>query len=307
MADQSIEIAKELPADVSVEQAECGKSSYQTDYSFGDAPLLVNDADENSVTLHLYELWAYRELLAYLAWRDIKIKYKQTIMGAAWVIIQPLVMMLVFAIFFGVFVGVSTDGMPHMLFFYCGLLPWTFFSTTVSMGSLSLVNNSHLLSKVYFPRILIPAAVIGAGLVDLLIASLILIGFAVYYGASLTFGILMLPALLLLTVMLALGWSLWTAALTVKYRDIRHTVPFMLQVWFFVTPIVYSASVVPEKWRWILLVNPMAAITQGIRDSIAGRSFDWTAISAAALITITILLCSTYIFRRVEKGIVDIL
>ena len=247
----------------------------------------------------------HRELLVFLTWRDIKIRYKQTIMGVVWVILQPLLMMLVFAVFFGIILRVHAEGMPHLLFFFCGLLPWTFFSNAVSGSSMSLVNNSQLITKVYFPRMIVPTATVGAGLVDLLISSVILIGLSVYFQTPLTWGYLMLPVLLSLTVLLALGCGLWAAALSVRYRDIRHVLPFVLQVWFFVTPIIYPVDVVPERWRWLYFLNPMAGITEGIRDSVAGRNFQWNAILMATGITITIFLCSTFIFARVEKSMAD--
>jgi len=223
------------------------RESAPTLSSLPDKPVVANYADAPFSGLDLQELWTHRELLYFLIWRDIKVRYKQTAVGAAWVIIQPLLMMLIFALFFGRFLRVPSEGFPYFVFFYCGLLPWTFFSNAVSLGSMSLVNSSHIINKVYFPRVLIPAAAVGAGLVDLLIASTILVGLSIYYDIPLTRSILILPVLIFLTVFLALAIGIWLAAFTVKYRDVRHALPFVLQVWFVLTPIIYPMSAVPAK------------------------------------------------------------
>jgi lipopolysaccharide transport system permease protein len=273
-----------------------------------ERPVVVNDARDSLVPLSLKELVAHRELLYFLTWRDIKVKYKQTAMGAAWAIIQPLFMMIVFSIFFGLFMGVPTEGMSFFLFFYSGLLPWTFFSTAIMLGSVSLVNNANLITKVYFPRIIIPASVVGAGLVDLLIASVIFAGLAAYHNVSLSPKLLMLPVFFLLTTLLSLGFGTWLAALTVKYRDVRHALPFVTQIWFFVTPIIYPLSVVDERWRWLMYANPMTGIVEGIRASlVAGRAFNWTGIYISTALTVVILIGSVYAFRRIEKSFADLI
>ena len=269
--------------------------------------VFLNEAGHSLAAFSLRELWAYRELLYFLTWRDIKVRYKQTAMGAAWAIIQPLFMMLIFAVFFGVFIGVPTEGMPHLVFFYCGLLPWTFFANGVINSSMSLVNNSNLITKVYFPRILVPIAATAAGLVDLLIASLILFGLALYYSIGLGWSILLFPLLLLLTILLALGVGIWLAALIVKYRDIRHALPFVLQLWMFITPIIYPVEVVPQKWQRLLHINPLTGIVEGIRASLMGRSLDRSALSISIAITVVVLMCSLYSFRRIEKSFADLI
>jgi lipopolysaccharide transport system permease protein len=269
-------------------------------------PVVANDSEGRLGWRNVRDLWTFRELLYFLTWRDVKVRYKQTVMGASWAIIQPLVMMLIFAVFFGL-LGVPTDDMPQLLFFYCGLLPWTFFSTAVTYSSVSLVANANLITKVYFPRVLIPAATIAAGLVDLSVASVILVGLIAYYQFSLTWGILMLPLIVLITVLLALGLGVWLAALTVKYRDVRHVMPFVMQVWFFITPIIYPTSVVPEKWRWLLYLNPMTGIVAGIRSAVAGRAFDWGALSFSAAVTLVLLTCAIAAFHRIEKGFADVI
>jgi homopolymeric O-antigen transport system permease protein len=269
--------------------------------------VFLNEAGSRLAPFSMRELWQYRELLYFMTWRDIKVRYKQTAMGAAWAIIQPLFMMFVFAIFFGIFIGVPTDGMPHLVFFYCGLLPWTFFANGVVNSSMSLVNNSNLITKVYFPRILVPIAATAAGLVDLAISSLILLGLALYYGIHLGPRLLLLLPLLLLTTFLTLAFGLWLSALIVKYRDIRHALPFVLQLWMFLTPIIYPADVVPKQWRWPLHVNPLTGIVEGVRASLMGRGLDRRALAVSVSVTAAMLVCALYSFRRIEKSFADLI
>ena len=269
--------------------------------------LIVNDANEPLRATTLRELWRYRDLFYFLVWRDIKVRYKQASMGALWAIIQPFGMMLVFAIFFGMFIGVPTDGMPHTFFFYCGLMPWVFFSSAVSAGSVSLINSSNLITKVYFPRVIVPAASVGALFVDLVITCAILLGLGLYYGIYWSSVVLMFPVMLGLTVMLALDLAIWLAALTVKYRDIRHALPFVLQLWMFATPIIYPVSVIPEKWRWLMYLNPLTGIIEGIRSSLTGRAFNWTAIAFSAVITLLTIPLAIKAFQRIEKSFADLI
>lgn len=275
--------------------------------SLPDKPVVLNEAGDSSPVIYLRELWIYRELLYFLTWRDIKVRYKQTAMGAAWAVIQPLFAMLLFALFFGLWIRVPSDGMPYLVFFYCGLLPWTFFANAVSQSSQSLILNSNLITKVYFPRAIIPAASIGAALVDLLIASVILVGLALYYGLGTTWSVLMLPALVVLAVLFSLGCGICIAALTAKYRDIRHALPFVLQLWMFLTPIIYPLSVVPAKWRWLILLNPLAGIVEGMRAALVGRGIDWSAISISVVMTFASLVVAAYVFRRIERGLADLI
>lgn len=272
-----------------------------------ERPVVVNDARESQPVFALRELWNYRDLLYFLTWRDIKVRYKQTAMGAAWAIVQPLFMMLIFAVFFGLFVGVPTDGMPHMLFFYCGLMPWTFFSGAVSNSSLSLVNSSNLITKIYFPRLIVPTASVGSGIVDLLITCAILIGIALFYGTPLSLNLLAFPLLILETLILATALGSWLAALTVRYRDIRHALPFVLQTWMFVTPIVYPLTVVPEKWRWLMYLNPLTGVVEGIRSSVMDRPFNGTAITVSVCVTLLVVIFATSGFRRLEKTFADLI
>lgn len=271
-----------------------------------EKPLIVNMSEGEPALLSLREFWHYRELLQFLTWRDIKVRYKQTAMGAAWAILQPLLIVLVFAVFFGLFVGVSTDGLPYLIFYYCGILPWTFFANGVSTSSTSLIGNANLINKVYFPRIFIPAAVIAASLVDLAIATVILLGFVLFYGFSPTWPMLLLPVYLVLTVLLTVGLGVWISALTVKYRDIRHALPFVLQLWMFLTPIIYPLSVVPEKWRSLLFINPLAGIVEGMRLALSGHHLNWWALALTVITILTILACGLHTFRGVERSMADV-
>jgi len=273
----------------------------------GRPTIAVNEADQPLAILDIREIWAYRDLLLFLTWRDIKVRYKQAAMGAAWAIIQPLAMMLIFAVFLGAFMRVPTEGIPYSLFFYSGLVPWMFFAGAISAGSVSLLNSSNLITKVYFPRLIVPAGAVGALLIDLLITSAILIALALYFGKALTWNVLMFPVMILLTVLLALDFSIWLAGLTVKYRDIRHALPFVLQLWMFVTPIVYPLVVVPERWRWAMYLNPMTGIVEGIRSSLTGHRFDWVAIAISTTITLVMLPLSIKAFQRIEKSFADLI
>ncbi|CAN5680225.1 ABC transporter permease [soil metagenome] len=268
---------------------------------------MLIESEESGVQLNLGDLWAYRELLYFLTLRDIKVRYKQTLMGAVWVVIQPLMTMLIFTLIFNKFARLDTKDIPYPLFAYSGLLLWTFFSNAVTSGTYSLVNNSHLVTKVYFPRVFIPAAAVGAGLVDLGIASLLLIAFAIHYGVSPSWSALLLPLIVLLATMLALGTGVLVSALTVKYRDLRHALPFVMQFWMFASPVIYPTNIVPEQWRWILLINPMTGILEGFRAGLTGQAFDWTLIAVSAVVATTLLAVAFYVFRGLEDTFADVI
>ena len=255
----------------------------------------------------LGELWASRELLAFLTWRDIKVRYQQTVLGAAWAIIQPLFTMMIFTLFFGRLAKVPSDGIPYPIFAYAGLLPWTFFSNAVTNTGNSLIGSSQLISKVYFPRMLIPGAAVGAGIVDFLIAFSILGVLMAVYAVHPTWNLLMLPVLTLMTALLALGVGLWMSALNVKYRDIRYALPFLVQLWMFATPIIYPSSMVPARWRWLLELNPLTGIIEGFRDALFGRAFDWRALGVSAAVSAMVLVLSTFAFRRMEREFADVI
>jgi lipopolysaccharide transport system permease protein len=271
-----------------------------------DSPLIRIRPRGAKVTLDLGDLWAYRELLYFLTWRDVKVRYKQTVLGVAWAIIQPLFTMLIFTLFFNKLVNVPSDGMPYPIFTYIAILPWVFFSGAVMNSSNSLVGNANLITKVYFPRLIIPAAAVGAGLVDLAIGFLILIGLIIYYQSPLTWGVIIMPPLIGLLTLLALAVGMLMSALNVKYRDIRYALPFFIQLWMFVTPIIYPTSLVPEQWRWLLMLNPLTGIIECFRSTLGGQDFELAPLAVSALITLAALAYSTYIFRRMENSFADI-
>jgi lipopolysaccharide transport system permease protein len=272
-----------------------------------DKPLAVIEPSKSWVALNLGDLWSYRELLYFLTWRDIKVRYKQTMLGATWAIIQPLFTMLIFTLFFGKLAGVPSDGIPYPIFAYAGLLPWTFFSNAVTNSSNSLVGSSNLITKIYFPRMMIPGAAVAAGLVDFAIAFVILIALMIFYGVAVTWSILMLLPLVALTTLLATGVGMWMSALNVKYRDIRYAVPFLIQLWMFVSPIIYPLSMVPEKWHWVLMMNPLTGVVEGFRSALFARPFNAAALALSTGITLFLLVSSAFAFRRMEKNFADII
>ncbi|HEU4389852.1 MAG TPA: ABC transporter permease [Blastocatellia bacterium] len=270
-----------------------------------DRPLVTIEAGRG-IGVNLREVWAFRELLYFLTWRDVKVRYKQTLLGAAWVVLQPLLATAVFVLLFGRVIGVSSEGVPYALFAYAGLAPWTFFSSALTGSSNSIVGNSNLIAKVYFPRVIIPAGAICARLVDFAIALMILAVLLVYYRVSLSPGMLMFPVLVAMTVLLVLGAGLLLSALNVRYRDVAALMPFLTQMWMFASPIIYPASIFPARWRWVLILNPLTGIIEGYRSALFGKSFDWQALGASAAITLVLLFVSAYAFRRMERRFADI-
>jgi lipopolysaccharide transport system permease protein len=247
-----------------------------------------------------------RELVYFLTWRDVKVRYKQTALGIAWAVMQPLLTMLIFTFIFGRLAGMKSDGIAYPLFAYAGLLPWTFFANAVTSSGNSLVGNANLITKVYFPRLLIPAAAVIAGLVDFAVAFVLLAVLMIYYRVGLTWNILMLPVLMLLTTLLAVGVGMWMSALNVKYRDIRYALPFLIQLWFFASPIIYPASIF-QGWRWLLALNPMAGLIEGYRAALYGQPFDWLMLALATALTLALLAYAAFTFRRMEKVFADII
>lgn len=271
-----------------------------------DRPLVSIRPSKKWVALNLRDLWAYRDLLYFLTWRDVKVRYKQTALGAAWAIIQPLFTMLIFTLFFGKLAGIPSDGVPYPLFAFAALLPWTFFSNAVTNSGNSLVGSANLITKVYFPRLIIPAAAVGAGLVDFVVAFALLAALMIWYSVVPSTSVLLLPALLLLLTMLTLGVGMWLSALNVKYRDIRYALPFCIQLWMFATPIIYPLSMVPPKWRWLMIINPLTGIIEGFRAALFGRSLDGRALAISILVTALVLVYAAYSFRRMEKSFADV-
>ncbi|HZS06235.1 MAG TPA: ABC transporter permease [Blastocatellia bacterium] len=271
-----------------------------------DQPVVRIRPSSKWVALNLRDLWAYRDLLYFLTWRDVKVRYKQTLLGAAWAIIQPLFTMLIFSLFFGKLAGIASDGIPYPLFAYGALLPWTFFSNAVTNSGNSLVGSSNLITKVYFPRLIIPGAAVAAGLIDLAIAFGLLAVMMAWYGVGVGPGLVMLPVLVLLVTLLALGVGMWMSALNVKYRDIRYALPFVIQLWMFATPIIYPLSLVPAKWRWVMALNPLTGVVEAFRASLFGRPFNWLTLGVSTVIIFVVLIYSAYSFRRMEKTFADV-
>jgi len=273
-----------------------------------DHPVVTIEPSRLWVALNLRDLWNYRELLYFLTWRDVKVRYKQTALGVAWAIIQPLFTMLIFTLFFGKLAGIEaqTGGIPYPVFAYAGLLPWTFFSNALTSSGNSLVGSAQLITKVYFPRMIIPGAAVAAGLVDFAIAFVILVILMFYYGAVPAWTVVMLPVLVLLTVVLALGMGMWFSALNVKYRDVRFALPFLVQLWMFVSPVIYPSTFLPQKYRWLLMLNPLTGIIEGYRSALFGKPFNWTALGVSTLIAVFLLIYASYSFKRMEKTFADI-
>ncbi|MFZ5447027.1 MAG: ABC transporter permease [Thermodesulfobacteriota bacterium] len=259
------------------------------------------------ISLKLGELWEYRDLLYFLIWRDIKVRYKQTALGAAWAILQPFLTMVVFTIFFGKLAKVPSDGIPYPIFTYCALLPWQLFAKALTDSSNSLVANQRLITKVYFPRLVIPISAVLSGLVDFGIAFTVLLGMMLYYGIAPNLHLLALPPFLLMAIATALAVGLWLSALNVQYRDVRHTTPFLVQFWLFATPIAYPSSLVPEKWRLLYGLNPMAGVVEGFRWSLLGKAGGLGPMMIVSWAMVFILLITGLIyFRNMEKTFADI-
>ena len=280
-----------------------------------DSPSLAADVTSSTIirpssgwaSLGVKELWEYRELLYFLIWRDIKVRYKQTVLGAAWVVIQSFFMMIVFSLFFGRLAGAPSDGIPYPIFVYCALLPWQLFAHALAESSNSLVANERLITKVYFPRLVVPISAVLAGLVDFAVAFIVLIAMMAYYGIVPTLAVFTLPLFILLAVMTALGVGLWLSALNVQYRDVRHTLTFLTQFWLFATPVAYSITLVPESWRAVYGLNPMAGVVEGFRWALLGKAEGPGVMLAVSVgMVVLILVGGIYYFRRMEDTFADL-
>ena len=275
-------------------------------------PLVVMQPTRSWSLFDFKELWANRELLYFLMLRDLKVRYKQTVLGVAWVVTQPLLLAIIFTIFLGVLVRVPTRGVPYPLMVFTGLLPWTFFSTSVIQAAQSLTGNAALITKVYFPRVLVPAAAVAARLVDFTVSLLILVGLALYfrivqgYQINFTWYFLIFPLLVLLMVLLTLGLSILVSCVNVKFRDVGVALPVLVQLWMFVSPIVYSADLVPERWRTVYSLNPLVGLVGGFRASVLGTEFSRMALTLSVIVTLILLVGASLLFRRTEKTFADI-
>jgi lipopolysaccharide transport system permease protein len=257
--------------------------------------------------INLAELWRFRELLGFLIWRDVKVRYKQTVLGGAWALIQPVMTMIVFTIFFGRFGGMAEHvTVPYPVFAYAGLLAWTYFATTITQAGNSLVSSANLLSKVYFPRLIIPISSAGVGLVDFAIAAVLMFGLLAWYGVALTWQLLLLPVFLVLLVTAALGVGTLLAALVIAYRDFRYVLGFMVQLWMFASPLAYPIGVVPEQWRLVYALNPMVGVIDGFCAALLGTPLRWDVIGVSAASAVVCMVAGLFYFKRVERRFADI-
>jgi lipopolysaccharide transport system permease protein len=259
------------------------------------------------INLNLRDLWQYRELLYFLIWRDIKVRYKQTVIGAAWAIIQPFFTMVVFSLFFGRLAEMPSDGIPYPIFSYAALVPWQFFANGLALSSNSLVESANLLRKVYFPRLVIPTSAVLSGVVDFGLAFVVLLGMMLVYGILPTINIIWLPVFLLLALVTSLGAGLWLSAMNVQFRDVRYTVPFLVQLWLFATPIAYPSSLLDQPWRTIYALNPMVGVVEGFRWALLGvDTAPGPVVLASALAALGLLVSGMYYFKRMEKTFADV-
>jgi lipopolysaccharide transport system permease protein len=278
--------------------------------SYQEEPRFANtvEAGKGWVSLDLGQLRQYRELLYFLTWRDVKVRYKQTALGAAWAVLQPLLTMLIFTAVFGHFARIPSDGVPYAIFCYCGLVPWTFFAYALSQSANSVVGNANLIAKVYFPRLIIPIAAALSGLLDFAIAFVVLLGMMLLYGIAPTAAILTLPLYILLALATALAVGIWLSALNVRYRDVRYTIIFLTQVWLYATPIAYPADMIKGPLHVVLALNPMTGVMEGFRGAILGTdSLDGISLAISSTVTVLALLSSLAYFRRVEQRFADMI
>lgn len=272
-----------------------------------EPPTLIIDARPGRLGQQLREVWDYRELLYFLAWRDFKVRYKQTVLGAAWAIIQPFFTMVVFSIFFGYLGKIPSDGVPYPVFTYCALLPWSLFAHALNQSSNSLVNNQSLITKVYFPRLIIPIAPLFVGLIDFGLACVVLVGLMLVFGIMPGIAVLIVPLFVLLAALTALAIGMWLSALTVQYRDVRYVIPFLTQVWLFATPVAYPSSLLPGPWRTLYGLNPMAGVVEGFRWALLGQATGpGPQIGVSIGVVILLLLGGLWYFTRMEETFADV-
>jgi len=276
-------------------------------YRIAREPLIKIRASHAPILSQLQDAWTHRELLYFLIWRDLKVRYRQTLLGVGWVILQPLLTTIVFTIFMSKLVRVPSDGLPYPLFAYAGLLPWMFFSNSVSTSTYSLISNSYIITKVYFPRLIIPAAIVGVRLVDFMVASVVLMGLMLGYGISVKANILLLPLLVAEIALFSLAISLWFSVLNIRYRDVGTLLPVLIQLWMFSSPVIYPSSLVPTRWRLFYSLNPMSGMLEAIRASLFGLPFDWTGLGISTVVTIVLFTYFVYFFCRREEDLIDIL
>lgn len=273
-----------------------------------DRETVVIEAKKGWVPVDFRELWKFRELLYFLAWRDIKVKYKQTALGVVWAVLQPVLAMLVFTVIFGRFASMPSEGAPYPIFVLTGLLLWNYFAAVLNQSTTSLVTGANLVSKVYFPRLIIPSSSAVAALIDFLIGFAVLIAMMLWYGVSFTTGVLLAPVIIAVTLVNAVGFGIWFSALNVRYRDVQYAVPFLVQIWMFATPVIYPASLLGEKWSWLLYLNPMSGVIEAIRPvMLANRPVPFEGLVVSAAIGLAVFLSGVFYFRRVERHFADVI
>ena len=272
-----------------------------------EMPVTVIRPSKRWISLKLDELWEYRELLYFLGWRDIKVRYKQTVLGATWAIIQPFFTMVVFTLFFGRLAKVPSDGIPYPIFSYAALVPWTFFANGLNQSSNSLVGSANLIKKVYFPRLIVPISSVASGIVDFTLAFIVLLGMMLYYDIFPSWNVFWLPPLLLLALVTSLGVGLWLSAMNVQFRDVRYTIPFLTQFWLFSTPIAYPSSLLSEPWRTLYGINPMVGVVEGFRWALLGtETAPGLIIIVSTSVALVLLVSGAYYFRGMEKTFADV-
>jgi lipopolysaccharide transport system permease protein len=275
-------------------------------------PITYLKPPKGLIALNLHDLWEYRELIYFLTWRDIKVRYKQTLLGFTWVVLQPVINMVVFTILFGQLLKVPTGGIPYPIFSFVALLPWTYFASSLTRSSTTLVGSANLISKVYFPRMVIPISGVISGLIDFAISFVILIIMMLIYEIVPTWNLLFLPFLLFLAMLTALGFGFWLSALNVRFRDINHLVPFIIEIWKYATPVIYGSILIPEKFRFLLGLNPMTGVVEGFRWAILGSKYADTfnpglLFLISIMITLIVLISGTVFFRNTERTFADII
>jgi lipopolysaccharide transport system permease protein len=271
-------------------------------------PSLIIEPKHSLFHMGLHEIWQYRELLYFLIWRDVKVHYKQTVLGAGWAVLQPLVTMLIFTVVFGKFAQVSSDGLPYPIFAFTALLPWTYFAQAITLSGTSVVNSASLISKVYFPRLIVPISAAVVPFVNFAIAFVILLGMMVWFGTTPTWGILALPLFLCLSTATAVAVALWLSALNVRYRDVGYTIPFLVQCWMYVSPVAYPVSLVPESWRLVYSLNPMVGVIEGFRWALLGNASPHFGVMTVSVVAVLALLVTGVIyFKHMEQTFADVI
>ncbi len=280
----------------------------ETSIAQSDPDTIILRPSRGWSALNLADLWRYRELIFFLTWRDLKVRYKQTVLGVAWAVIRPVITMVIYSLIFGNLAQLDSEGVPYSIFTYVALLPWQLFSKAMNDAGRSMVSNRNMVTKIYFPRLVIPVSTILSGLVDFLVAFVILIGMMIYFQVSITLTVLYLPLFLLLALVTALGVGLWFSALNVYYRDVGYVLPFLTEVWKYITPVAYSAQYITGKWQFIYALNPMAGVVQGFRWALLGTTLDASALttmSISAFVAVVVLITGLFYFRRMERSFAD--